>query len=277
MPATLSERADVLAQRIVEELEGTIPLLSHEQAKQQPVHPDGYTDVDIAATRVARMLHLLQAARVLGHQHLGTALASVARAMWDTWFDLAWLLHDPSLRVQRAEEYAVAGFAQQVGVLRMFYQRDGFLAPHLAEALKTREAQVQKDPGRYTRWFNTDGQLTKSVHSIRWPPERTGVRARQMGPMYERAYDIDYTLLSAPAHGQGLELPRLIERTTEGTRIALGEGEEAATALLVESVGIALTLVYEIQRAYLGGAYSLSLDLLRDSVAQLRAECQTLI
>ena len=275
MAEDLLQRADQLAARVAQELEGVLPLLSAEQAKRPNTIRDR-AEFDIAATRVGRMLQLLQGAQSLAHQHFGTAIAPVTRAMWETWFDLAWMLHDPAKREEMAEDFWTAGVAQQLGVIRTYEARDGYLVNDLKKSLAELEADVMNDPRLYKTWLTKKAQLKVNLHVVKWARLSYSDRAKQMGPMYERAYDIDYTLLSVAAHGEGMELPRLIGQGDGVIVIAVGEGEDAAIALYVESCGIALTMVYEIQRAY-AGSHSVVVERLKDDIDALRKECKTAI
>lgn len=275
----VSRQVHELAERVAQQLEAVLPVLSSVKFSRPPFSRDR-ADLDIAATRLGRMLQLLAGARILARQHLGTALAPVARAMWETWFDSAWLLHDPDKRMERATAFWTAGIAQQLGVIRVFEERDGYLVPRLQEAKAELEALVKGEPHLYTRWLTDQAQPKCSVHRIRWIEQKPNARerAKQMGPMYERSYDIDYTLLSVSAHGEGMELPRLMKDRADGaTEIVVGEGRDAAVSHLLLATGAALTLVYEIQRAYLDGAHAQVLDDLRTQAEALREQCPTII
>ena len=272
-------RVDELADHVAHQLRAILPLLSSVRAVRSPF-PRDRADVDISATRVGRMLQLLQGARILARYHLGTALASVARAMWETWFDSAWLLHDSEKRTERATAFWTAGIAQQLGIIRVFEERDGYLEPRLQEAKAELEALVRAEPHLYSRWLTDQAQPKCSVHRVRWIESKANgrERAKSMGPMYERSYDLDYTLLSVSAHGEGLELPRLInDNGDDATVIEVGEGKDAAVSHLLLGTGAALTLVYEIQRAYLGGGHAHILDDLRAQAETLRRSCPTIL
>ena len=101
---------DAVTVRLRPYLEGLLPLLSQVRQALPPTVRDR-TEVDITVLRVGRVLHLLEAARVLAKQGLGTAMALVARATWETWFDTAWMLHDPTKRHERANAVWIAALA----------------------------------------------------------------------------------------------------------------------------------------------------------------------
>ncbi len=90
----------------------------------------------------------------MGHHHLGTAIAPVARAMWETWFDTAWMLRDPQRRMERATAFWTAGMAQQLGVIRTFYERDGYLVQELQGAQDELGKWVKAEPQLYDRWLD---------------------------------------------------------------------------------------------------------------------------
>lgn len=272
----LLEKVDNFAERVAQELQATLPLLSKVKADRLPANIRDVADVDIAATRLGRMLQLLQGSRILARLSLGTTVAPIVRAMWETWFDTAWMLHDPQKRMERATAFWTAGIAQQLGIIRAFRERDGHLIPAFQEAMNELENIVKGEPHLYERWLDEQAQPRRSLHSINWTDEKNRGRAKQMGEMYGRSYDLDYTLLSIAAHGAGGELPRLIEESQQGTRISVGEGRDAAINYLLIGCGTALTLVYEIQHAYLGG-HTATVDALREQAEPLRQECPSII
>lgn len=272
----LLERVDYYAETIDQELQAVLPLLSKIKADRLPGTARDLADIDITATRLGRMLQLLRGSRTLVRLYLGTAIAPVVRSMWETWFNTAWMLHDPQQRMQRATDFWVSGVAQQLGMLHTFLVRDGYLVPAYQEAMNDLEKTVKGEPHLYERWFNEHAQPRRSVHAIQWPVDNFRERAQQMGPMYERSYDLDYTLLSIASHGASAELPRLMEENPEGTRIFVGEGRDAAINYFLIGCGTALTLIYEIQHAYLGG-HTPRFDTLREQGEKLREECPSIL
>lgn len=275
MAEDVLQRADELAQQVAGEMAGVISFLSVERAKRPP-YPRDRADVDIAATRVGRMLQLLQAARLMGRQHFGTAMAPVARAMWETWLDTAWMLREPQTRMERATAFWTAGMAQQLGVIRTLHEQDGYLVPELQAYQTELEGWVKAEPHLYSRWLDDQAQPKCSVHKVRWTNVNARARAEKMGPMYAKSYGVDYTLLSVSSHGEGMELPRLIREVEGATYITVGEGKEAAANLLVLCSGTGLTLVYELQHAYAGG-HSPSIEELRARIESLSKECPIII
>lgn len=276
--ANLFEKVNEFALRVGRELSDTLPLLSSVRSSRIPGPIRDVADVDIAATRLGRMLQLLQGSRSLAQQSLGTAIAPISRAMWETWFDTAWMLHDPQERLERATAFWAAGVAQQLGIIRAFQKWDGYLVPVLQEAMEDISKLVKQEPHLYDRWLDDQARSKRSLHSIHWVEQKPtkGEKAKQMGQMYEKSYDIDYTLLSIAAHGEGGELPRLMEEGHGETHIHVGEGTEAAINYLLLGCVAAIALVYEIQHAYLGG-HTKAIDALNEQANILRKECPAII
>ena len=272
---TLLLDIDAVTVRLRPYLEGLLPLLSQVRQALPPTVRDR-TEVDITALRVGRVLHLLEAARVLAKQGLGTAMALVARATWETWFDTAWMLHDPTKRHERANAVWIAALAQQVGLIYAFRDRDGYLTPPFQGALDECASFVKMEPDLYADWFNPDGTLRKSVHSIHATKPNNKARAEELdeatnSSLYGRSYDLDYTRLSLASHGEGTPLLRLMEESPgQPIRITVGEGKDGAADYFVHVCGSALAFTYEVQRAYLRGGHQRALDDLYQEIADLR-------
>lgn len=273
---------DAAAAKLRPHVEGLLPLLS--QVRQTlPPSPRDRAKVDITALRAGRVLHFLQTARLLAREGLGTSLALVARATWETWVDTAWMLHDPDKRDERANAVWIAALAQQVGLINAFRQWDGRLTPALAAALDECTSLVKMEPELYSDWFNPDGTLKKSVHSIHATKLTKSTLAQELdkatnSSMYGRSYDLDYTMLSLASHGEGTSLLRLMEEAPgQPIKITVGEGRDGAANYFVFVCGAALAFVYEVQRAYLQGAHHRALDDLGHEIDTLRARCPSWI
>lgn len=276
----LSEIDDV-AIKLYPHLEGLLPLLS--QVRQAlPPKPRNRAEVDITALRAGRVLHFLQAAQLLAKQGLGTTLALVARASWETWFDTVWMLHDPTQRYDRANAEWAASIGQQVGLITTFRERDGYLIPAFQAALDECVSFVKTEPQMYADWFNPDGTLRKSVHSIHAtkPSNKRAIELDKAtnSSLYGRSYDLDYTMLSLAAHGEGTPLLRLMEEVPgQPIEIAVGEGKDGAADYFVHVCSTALAFAYEVQRAYLSGGHNEALGDLGHEIGVLRERCPSWI
>lgn len=269
---------DAVAAKVAAHFPPLLDLLAGQRGALPPRARDK-AEADITALRAGRVLHFLRSARMLAKAGLGSALALVARATWETWFDTAWMLHDPAKRYERANAVWVAGLGQQAGLIDAYLKWDGHLEPHLQAARDEITSFVKAEPGLYADWFNVDGSLRRSVHSIRSIQRNAKARAQDLDaaaqhPLYERAYDLEYTLLSRASHGEGTPLLRLMQQTDgEPIRVEAGEGKDAAANYFILVCGCALFFVYEVQRAHLRGGHHKDLGRVGDEITALRSRC----
>lgn len=271
----LPDRVDVMAATLGTHLQTSFGFLQEEARRRPPCHRD-VADVEVAMTRLVRAHQLLEASRVLARNSMGTAIAPVVRALWETWINTAWMLQDPAKRPERAGRYYAAGVAQALGRFDMFLRRD----KHLILRLRSQQALLRKivrqEPQFYAEWCNPNGDLTKSPHSIRTMEASWSDRCRLMdtvagGTLYMDSYDVDYYLLSLIDHGEGEELSQLISEGDFGKTHVHAAGRYEAVDHLITACGCALMVVYELERAY-RGRVSIITNTLRGQIESLRHE-----
>lgn len=258
------KQADEVAEIVQLELQNLLPLLA-DVASGRPSSRHEQVDLKVVMTRIGRVHQLLRAVRLLAQHYYGTAIAPVARAILETWFDTAWILREPK---ERSKLFEASAIAQMLGEIQAFEETDGYLEPQWkllrAELLRV----IQVDPELYSKWVDPDGKLKKSYHQIKWAdPNQYSQRCAAMDKddalregrdgytrgLYGRAYAREYYFLSSASHGQGMELVELIEEDIDKTTIYTGAGFDDALDRLLIAVGAALCVVYEVQNAYLGG------------------------
>jgi len=172
------------------------------QRADRPPFPRDRADVDFLITRVGRMQQLLRGLYHLASLNFGTAAAPLARSIWETWINSAWLLLDP--RARATAFWASAG-PQTLGLFRLYEQHERLSVDNQ----KTRhevEELIAKEPLRYDQWRRKDGGFVV-FHSLRWQGKDVSIKAQVDeldarghlgGPgerPYRRSYDYDYSRL----------------------------------------------------------------------------------
>lgn len=224
------------------------------QREGRPPFPRDRTDMDFLITRVGRMQQLLRGLYHLASLNFGTAAAPLARSMWETWINSAWLLLDPK---ERATAFWASAGPQTLGLVELFGQHEQLNADNQ----KTRadiEKLIANEPEMYEQWKKRDGNFF-GFHSLRWQGQHNSLKAQvneldargHLGEAgarpYRRSYDYDYSRLCSATHGDAMELESLMSDLPDGaTAFFAGAGKFDAISAALTGTGAALMLVAEL-------------------------------
>jgi len=254
--------------------------LLSERAKRSP-YPRDRADVDFLLTRLGRMQQFLKAAYVLAHQDFGSAVAPIARAMWETWIDTAWLLLDAK---ERAHLFWASTLPKTLALFANFEKYET-LNEHNQQTKAILQELRLKEPELYDPWVLKKGpnkgkfmgytQIRWQGKSIREMVDELEEKGRLGQPghrPYRYSYDYVYSRLCSVTHGDSSELESLMDTLPDGATIfQAGAGRFDAISSLLSGTGAALIFLAELYFCgYHFGDYSLleemriKLDALRD-------------
>jgi len=244
----------------------------HTLGQQRPQTRETWADIAISLAWLGRTTQLLKSVRLLALHGLGTSAAVVARSMWETWIDAAWLYRD---RDERSTDLWTSNDVQNLAFISSFERWDGYLTESYEVARQEILQSITQTPKLYQKWMK-EGQ-PKSFHAIKWANHTYAERCKVMGNLYQRSYDIEYALLSSIAHGDAMGLSEQMQDLGNGqTVITPGAGRVKAMERLLLANSFALMLAYEIQHGYVGG-HTAEVENLKTQVAHLRREYDDLV
>lgn len=220
-------------------------------------YPEDQADVDFLITRVGRMHQFLKATYILAAQNFGSAAAPIARAMWETWIDTAWLLLNPG---ERAELFWRSAGPEYLGLFDLYEQHE-----ELNDINKKVKSDILdtivREPDRYKPWQTKNGSFVNfrqfywrgsgiSIGKVIQELEGHGRLGEPGQRPYRHSYDYVYSRLCSTAHGDAMELDSLMADLPDGAATFFtGAGPFDALSALLSGSGASLTFLAEIHVA----------------------------
>jgi hypothetical protein len=220
-----------------------------------PSSTDSLADAHgVVQVQIARALHLLRGALILGNEGYGIAVGTLARAMFEVLVDTASMVKDLPRRALLFGHFAIL---EEQADLDERSSRRAPLPPGEAQRLSALNGFIARHPAFFSPWTDKVGKL-QPAQRRRWSGLPLYDMCEDLGTDYISLYRIEYRSLSSTSHGSGLVARELDEGTEEvyaGNRPLLLDvqtDQRAAAIRFLRGLDFCVRLIAAVQFAFWG-------------------------